>query len=49
MAIHSGIGEANINKAMTIMDYIETNFECAGICNISTLYTFSDVSLGPPS
>jgi hypothetical protein len=34
---------------MQLLDYVETHFVCAGFCDISEFYTFSDVGLGPPT
>jgi len=32
--------------AMNALSYVEDFFDCAGICDISTFYTFSDVGNG---
>mmetsp|Transcript_48674 Transcript_48674/g.35832 ORF Transcript_48674/g.35832 Transcript_48674/m.35832 type:complete len:91 (+) Transcript_48674:580-852(+) len=33
---------------MAALDATETEFQCAGLCELSKFYTFSEVGLGPP-
>jgi hypothetical protein len=33
---------------MDAMGAVETDFKCAGMCQVSTFYTFSNVTRGPP-
>jgi len=36
------------NFGLEAMGAVETDFSCAGMCGNSYLYTFSDVTRGPP-
>jgi len=39
-------GDKNMTDFLTTL---EVSFNCAGICDVFPLYTFSDVNRGPPT
>lgn len=43
----SGSG-ANMQLGLNVLDAVERDFDCAGMCYSSVYYTFSQVSDGPP-